>query len=162
MSDSEKARSSGGAWPYAIAGSLILFAAAMVGFAVWTGFLPRDLVAPDYYARELRHDAQMAREVAGRAADTGLALDPAGARLSVRIAPAAGGRSPQGRVDFYRPSDARLDFSVPLALDDNGAQVIDASAVPRGLWRVRLIWTTGGPERFIEQEVFIPRDPPAS
>jgi hypothetical protein len=60
---------------------------------------------------------------------------------------------PAGRIRFYRPSDAALDFEIPMAVDDQGRQAVDVSARRGGLWRVRVQWKAAGQDYFFEQIV---------
>jgi hypothetical protein len=60
-----------------------------------------------------------------------------------------------GRVHFYRPSDARLDRELPLALNADGVQRFDAKELAAGLWKVRVLWSVEGKEYFLDQPVIV-------
>jgi nitrogen fixation protein FixH len=143
-------------WPYAI---LAWFAFAITVAVVFTAFAVRqefDLVRPDYYEEELRHQRRIdsVKRTAALGEAVSLRHDRATQRLRLTIpATHAGAR---GEVHLYRPSDAGLDVRLPLETDADGVQWIDAAAVKTGLWRVRVQWTAGGEEFFLEQSVVIP------
>jgi hypothetical protein len=60
-----------------------------------------------------------------------------------------------GVIQFYRPSNAKLDHEIPLAIDAHGVQTIDAKAMAAGLWKVRLQWSVNGQEYFFDQAVVV-------
>lgn len=146
-------------WPYAISGVLALFFVLVVGFGVYASRLRFDLVRADYYAEELRHDTQAerlrrTRALAGAVSVTPL---PSGA-LAVQLPPGPAGDAVSGRIQFYRPSDARLDHETELHPDAAGSQTLDARLAP-GPWRVRLGWTRGGEEYLHETLLVVPGVP---
>ena len=60
-----------------------------------------------------------------------------------------------GKIELYRPSDARQDKNVKLAADENGTQQIDVRGLQSGLWKVRVNWTCAGQEYFVEKPITI-------
>ena len=70
--------------------------------------------------------------------------------------PTAQAVSAVGQIQLYRPSDSSLDRTFPLAVNSSGVQQLDAKTLPAGLWKVRVRWTTGGEEFFIERAVVVP------
>ena len=139
-----------------------LIIAAFVGFALFIGNMVRqamrtevDLVSQDYYQKEIAYQdhidqVKATRKLEGQiqivhaAAAGQLSLDfPASSR------PAAG----QGRVRFFRPSDAQLDFELPLLLNAEGQQHIPTARLARGRWRVQVSWTRQGKDYFLEKTI---------
>ncbi len=62
-----------------------------------------------------------------------------------------------GNLHLYRPSDARLDRNVPLALNAAGIQRLDAKELRDGLWKVRVKWRFDGKDYFVDQPVIVAR-----
>lgn len=148
-------------WPYALVAWFALFAAAL---AAWTIFATRqnlDLVRADYYEEELRfqrHFDRLKRTEAIRS-ELGLDHDRAGRAVVLRLPPALLTLNPKGEVRFYRPSDASLDFSVPLHLDSSGRQRLGVESMREGLWKIRAEWSAAGQDYFLEQVVVLDRAP---
>lgn len=143
-------------WPYAI---LAWFVFAITVAVVFTAFAVRqefDLVRPDYYEEELRHQQRIdsVKRTAALGGAVELRHDRATQRLRLAIPAAHAGA--QGEVHLYRPSDAGLDVRLPLETDAAGVQWIEADTVKSGLWKVRVQWAAGGEEFFLEQSVVIP------
>lgn len=153
------ARPSRSLWPHAILAWFVVFSSAM---AAWITFALRqntELVSADYYEEEVRFQSQLDRlnRTAAVRGDVAVLYDAAQGQVTLRL-PAdhvVQRPSPSGRIRFYRPSDARLDFEVPLALAGPGEQRIDVSARRGGQWKVRVQWKAGGQDYFFEQIVVL-------
>ncbi|MES2774811.1 MAG: FixH family protein [Bacteroidota bacterium] len=61
----------------------------------------------------------------------------------------------KGLVEFYRPSDASKDFSMPLVAGADGKQLFDRQKFTRGLYKVKITWNKDGKQFFAEQSLFI-------
>lgn len=128
-------------WPYAIILYFVVFIAAI---AVWITFAIRhdqELVRKDYYEQDLKFQADL--EGQARAATTQVSVDYDSSKQRVTISLPA--TAAEGAIYFYRPSNAKLDRQIELALN-NGSQCVDVRRFESGLWRVRLIWTADGVE----------------
>jgi hypothetical protein len=128
-------------WPYAIIFYFIVFITAI---ATWITFAVRndhELVRKDYYEQELKFQADIDGQA--RAATTQVSVDYDSATQRVTVSLPAG--AAKGAIYFYRPSNAKLDRQIELAID-KGSQSVDVTRFESGLWKVRLIWTTDGVE----------------
>lgn len=148
-------------WPYSILGFFIV---AIIGAVVWVGFClghNSDLVAHDYYEQEVEYQGQLDRmeRADGLSGRASIALDAEAAVIRVRlpVEHVAGGA--QGGIHLYRPSEARLDQMVGLALNSAGEQQLDAATLAPGLWEVRVAWSAGGEEYFLSRKIRIDRGP---
>ena len=129
-------------WPYGVAGFLVLFATTVVLFARFALGHPVDLVRPDYYEQEIRHQQQMDRVERTRALGdrAGVRLDASRGAVVITVPASHAGPEPVGTVQFYRPSDPARDRIVPLP----------------GLWKVQLRWSAGDQEYSIDVPVVVP------
>jgi hypothetical protein len=142
-------------WPWSIAG---VFALGFTGAVVWVVFCifnGQDLVAADYYEREVVHQQQMERAQRALAlgANAGIAFDSQSRCIVVRLPADHAAASPQGTIELYRPSEAGLDRTFPLVIGSGGEQLLGVSALKQGLWHVRLSWTVNGLEYLLEEKV---------
>jgi len=143
-------------WPYAIIGWFVVFGSAM---AAWTVVAVRqnlDLVRPDYYDHEIRYQQQIDRQA--RTLPFGstvtVAYDAAQQHITITL-PAAHAAQARGKINFYRPSDAKLDREAKLLVNTVGEQVLDAKPLRPGLWKIRVRWTIGGEDYYFDQTVVI-------
>lgn len=140
-------------WPSAIGLFYGCFAVAVVGVAIFAMRQPSDLVAEDYYARELKHQARIDSETRGLAStEFAVNVAPDARALDLRLP----GQGITGEINLYRPSSAALDRTIPLAPGVDGHQRIDLSGSAAGLWKVQVRWVEAGVERYREDTVVLP------
>ena len=137
-------------WPFALTAFILLFIAALIGFALFASRLPDDLIAPDYYQQELAYQKQVERQ---RRAEGAAAPRVELAEGALRLTFPAG--TTGGQVDLYRPSDSRLDKRLAIRPDAQGRQDIPAAELAPGLWKVKIRWMMNGSDYFAEQPVVI-------
>ncbi len=126
-------------WPYAIIGWFAIFGTAMAAWVVVAVRNDMDLVSADYYDREIRHQQQIDRQVRTLPvqSEVKVAYDAAQQRITVAL-PAAHAALARGKINFYRPSDAKLDREAKLSLNAVGTQDLDASLLRPGFWKSRV------------------------
>jgi nitrogen fixation protein FixH len=59
----------------------------------------------------------------------------------------------QGNIHFFRPSDQKLDFTLPLQTGTN--QQFNTAKMLPGYWRVRVDFTADNQAYFVEKELII-------
>lgn len=128
-------------WPYAIIAYFVVFIAAI---AVWIAFAVRhdhELVRKDYYEQEIKFQTEIDGRSRAATVDVEVSYDSTKQLVTVAL-PA---QPSSGSIYFYRPSDAKADREIMLALK-NGAQTIDVRGFESGLWQVRVNWMNDGAE----------------
>lgn len=144
-------------WPYAIIAWFLVFG---IGMAAWVVVAVRndpELVRADYYEQEITYQRQLDRlqRTAAVRHQIALTYDAAVEQVVLRLPSSPGTGSPLGTIHFYRPSNAQLDFDVPVALDATGLQRVPAGKMRGGLWKVRVNWTSGGEEFHHDQSLVL-------
>lgn len=143
-------------WPIAIVGYFVC-AAVFLGYFVTVAVRHHDdLVSPDYYEKEVRFQTQLDTLNRSRdlASQTAITFERAASSIVITLPPEKT-QNATGIIELYRPSDARLDRQLPLAVDSDGIQRLDAKPLQVGLWKVRVKWTTNGHDYFLDQPVVI-------
>ncbi|WP_460615399.1 FixH family protein [Hymenobacter seoulensis] len=141
-------------WPYAIVLTFVLFA-SYIGYMVQQAMRTSvDLVSADYYQQELAYQQRMDTEArtAALPAPVQLTYDAATDRLRVQLPEDLVNQPVTGQVHFFRPSDQKRDFTLPLQLT-GGGQEFNTSRLQPGYWRVRLDFTAGGQAYFVERNI---------
>lgn len=143
-------------WPISIATFFALAILFIVCFIAWAVRQREDLVSADYYEREVRYQSQLdslnrSQVVAAR---TVVTFEPAGQTIIITL-PEAQTPGVTGSIHLYRPSDARLDRELPLALAADGTQRLDTKKLAAGLWKVRVKWNAKGQDYFLDQPVIV-------
>ncbi len=144
-------------WPVAIIVLFVVFFSGLVSFIVFASRQRVDLVRPDYYEQEIRYQQQLDRVERTQAikGTTGIDYNRQQQLIAVRLPVKHAGLS-SGGIHLYRPSDERLDQRLPLLLDAEGGQKIDAKNLLPGLWKVRVQWSCAGEEYYIDKAIVIP------
>lgn len=143
-------------WGYGIAGVYILFAISAIGFVIFSRFHQMDLVTKKYYEEELKYQDQIDRTQRANALPQTLNWEYVAAAKSVILKFPVDSLAQQisGTIMFFRPSDARQDLVLPIELSDQGHQVVNAAELSKGMWRMKIFWTTGETE-FYNEEVLV-------
>ncbi|HEX5218727.1 MAG TPA: FixH family protein [Verrucomicrobiae bacterium] len=143
-------------WPASIIGFFVLAIIFLVTFVAWAMRQREGLVSADYYEQEVRYQQQLdsMNRSQSIAAQMVVTFDPMQQVINVAL-PREQRTGANGVVHLYRPSDARLDREMALAIDENGVQKVDAKTLENGLWKVRVKWNSGGQEYFVDQPVIV-------
>ncbi len=143
-------------WPTAIIGFFVVAIIFLGSFIAWAMRQREDLVSADYYDREVLYQRQLDSMNRSQllAAQAVVTFEPARQVIVITL-PAEQTRGATGHIQLYRPSDARLDREVPLALTAEGIQRLDTRELREGLWKVRVKWKVGGEEFFLDQPVIV-------
>jgi hypothetical protein len=140
-------------WPHAIIAWFVIFAAALGAWVTVAVRQKMDLVRADYYEEEVRYQGQVDRlnRTAALRSEVAIHHDATKREVTLQLPAAHVSPRPSGSIHFYRPSDAALDFRVPLAVEATGLQRIGTDALRGGLWKVRVQWSAAGHDYFHEQ-----------
>ena len=144
-------------WPVCI---IAWFTLAILGCAAFIFFCnrhPADLVAPDYYEQEVRYQGQIERiqRARQRARLASVTYDAGQKLIRVALPPGQALGRASGSIQLYRPSAMDQDRQFELQPGRDGVQNLDAAHLRPGLWEVRVSWTVGGQDYFIDQRVVI-------
>jgi nitrogen fixation protein FixH len=144
-------------WPYGIIAAFAIFITGTIGLIVLACTHRIDLVSADYYEQEIKfqnHLDQLRRTKALDAAGT-VAYDAARQEITISLPIDQIRPTLCGRVQLYRPSAAALDRQVALAPNSSGIQIVEAKDLRPGLWKVRVSWSVGENDYFIDRKIVI-------
>ena len=144
-------------WPYGIIAAFAIFITGTVALIVLACSQRTDLVSTDYYEQEIKFQSHLDRLRRTRELDvTGLvAYDAARQRITISLPAEQVRHAVSGRVQLYRPSAAGLDRQLALAPNSSGVQVVEAKGLRPGLWKVRVSWTVGENDYFMDRKIVI-------
>lgn len=144
-------------WPIAIIGFFVLAILGIVSFIAWAVGQDMDLVRKDYYAQDISYQKQFDRMQRAQQLNSAATIehDNTAQTIVITLPAAQSHRETTGFVHFYRPSDASLDQTVKLAVNENGTQRIDATSFRDGHWRIRVYWKVNGEEFYFERSLVL-------
>ncbi|QDA61047.1 FixH family protein [Hymenobacter jejuensis] len=144
-------------WPYAIIAVFVLFG-GYIGFLVrQTMKTSVDLISTDYYQQELAYQKRMesVARTAALPAPVTVLHDAAARKLTLQLPASLAGQPLAGTVHFFRPSDLKLDFTLPLQANAELQQQFSTAKMQPGYWRVCLDFTAGKQAYFVEKPLVI-------
>jgi hypothetical protein len=111
-----------------------------------------DLVSSDYYAKELKYqDIITATENTQGLSEKVIVMQKAEG-VEVKL-PAQEAPRHDGKIEFYRPDNARLDFTETFA--DVSVISADRSKFKPGMYKVKVSWMSAGKPYYDEQPLFV-------
>ncbi len=144
-------------WPLGIIVTFVLFFAGTVALIVVACSQQAELVSADYYEQELKFQGRIDRveRTQQTATQATVAYDLATHSITVSLPADQAGHDVSGHIELYRPSAAGLDRAIKLEPDTKGVQRLDAAGLVPGLWKVRVSWTVGKQDYFLDQKVVV-------
>jgi hypothetical protein len=140
-------------WGKGIAAVIIFFILGM-GLMVYISVTKNiDLVTPNYYEKEIKYQEQIDKIKNTNELKQQLEIEYTRENLLFTFPPASG--IIKGEISFYRPSDAKKDFRLPIELDKENRQDVRTENLQKGLWKVQVNWSMGGKEYFKEDKIMI-------
>jgi nitrogen fixation protein FixH len=135
---------------------LIALIATMV---TWSMHQDSELVGADYYDQEMRFQQRIDSTKRAQAFGSQVAIAYEAGQIVVRLPVAHAAKHPVGTIRLYRPSEAKLDQEVKLAVDPAGQQQLPTAGLRPGLWKTRVSWTVGTEEYYRDETLIIPSTP---
>lgn len=123
-----------------------------IGSMVYQMFqLDINLVRDDYYQKSTQHDEKMNEEIRTEKVNIDLFYDRKNENITF-IVPNEW-QDVSGEIQFYRPSDSKMDFTVPIVMQ-NSKQILSTGAIANGKWQVKAFFEHQG-ETFYKEITFI-------
>lgn len=142
-------------WGYKIILVFIIFAAGILTLVIKSMRTRIDMVTPDYYAEELKYQQNIdAQKNAHRLSDPVIIAQTTDS-VEIIFPQECIGVELKGEIIFYRPSDSRKDFTLPLQPDEFGKVLIERERFDRGNYRIKLQWESNDTPYFQEKQFFV-------
>ena len=109
-----------------------------------------DLVAEDYYKQEIEYQGQMDKISNANSLKEPIGFEYFRSDRTIKLSfPLAHVKQDlHGKIHFYRPADASEDREFDVHPTDSGEQLIAVSGFSKGLWKIKIAWSSGGKEYF--------------
>jgi nitrogen fixation protein FixH len=117
-----------------------------------------DLVTDNYYEAELDYQNDIDAMGNARAEAVHVAISENAAGVAIRF-PESWDNTLEGTAQFYRPSNKKLDFELPIALVDS-EMLVPARRLPEGRWNVALRWNYKGKTYLVKESFTYTRRAP--
>ncbi len=111
-----------------------------------------ELVAPDYYAREIKYQGTIDKLDNAKSLSSAIVVQKQGEEITVAFPNEMKGKAVTGTINLFKPSDQAKDQVLAIALDSDAQQRISVSNVS-GLYKVQVDWTAEGKDYYSEQSI---------
>lgn len=142
-------------WPAGIIAFFVVFISFMMFVWAYANSQHVDLVVPNYYERQIKYQQQIDRIQRTKDLPEPLRLSYSSRQhlLEIYFPAFFLPEKVTGNITLYRPSDARMDYSVTIALNSEGKQFIPTENLLAGLWRIKIDWEADGLDYYYEEAV---------
>jgi nitrogen fixation protein FixH len=143
-------------WGTGIALTFALFAAGIIFLVILSSRENTDLVSKDYYNKEIAFQSQIDKKKNADQLTQPLqvAFNKSTDIISISF-PNQTPSSVEGKIHFFKPDNAALDFDVNIATNSSLQQNVNAEKMKKGLWRAQVDWKSNGKSFYEEKNVMI-------
>jgi hypothetical protein len=114
-----------------------------------------DLVATDYYNKGIQHQEQIDRLNRTNSMDEAVQINSENGFVRLVFPKSFTQKNFSGTIQFYRPSNSKKDFSLPISIDTSAQQIVSTQNLEKGYWTVKLNWTQDSIEYYKESSFVI-------
>jgi hypothetical protein len=115
-----------------------------------------DLVAPDYYAQELKYQERIDQINRSQKFNEPLNWEVEEEGIRFLFPQEVQGAGVAGKVVFFRPSDSDKDLSKPLKVNARGEAFLSFDGLSAGAYTMQVSWHTGDSAYYNEGFIQIP------
>lgn len=138
---------------------IFLFYAVFVGlsiaFVIFSMGKEVNLVTEDYYGEELKFQNKIDIMERSLLAKVKPEIIFENNKLIIQLPDSTNKFKLNGNIHFYRPSDNKLDFKIPVQLSSENITSIDLSGLKKGKWEAHLSWFDNELEFYTEKTFMV-------
>ena len=114
-----------------------------------------DLVAEDYYKQEIEYQEQIDKITNTKALKEPIIFKYSAEERSIVLNFPASHivQGIEGKIHLYRPSNSEEDKEYNIQPEDTGVQTIAVGSLSKGLWKVKISWSSAGLEFYDEKVI---------
>lgn len=142
-------------WGTGILFVIIFFLLAVIAFFIYISNLDINLVEDNYYEKELAYQQRIDKLNNTSSLPGKIEVLQEPGVIIIQFPHLDSALIPSGYLTFYRPSDPKKDFTVPLQLNDSCRQVLNISRIDKGKWMIKLDWNMNGKEYYFEEDIIV-------
>jgi hypothetical protein len=142
-------------WGTGVVIGIIVF--VVISITTTVIFMTQDvsLVSDNYYEKSLSYQDEIDKQSRTNSLDEQVKINFNGEVINILFPADYLNKNISGEIYFYRPSDSKLDFKMPLDLNEEGNQMILAKDYEKGFWRMKLNWIMDGNRYYNERAITI-------
>ncbi|HSL89068.1 MAG TPA: FixH family protein [Ignavibacteriaceae bacterium] len=141
-------------WGTGIVIAIVIFMALTIATVIFMMNQDVDLVSSDYYEKGIKYQEQIDMENRSQRLKDNVKMEWSGNLFEISFPDEFEDQAISGEIFFYRPSDSKKDFRLPLNITDL-KQYIPVQGLEKGLWRVKLNWNLKNKDYYYSETSFI-------
>jgi hypothetical protein len=142
-------------WGTGILISIIVFMSITILTGIYLMNQDVQLVTENYYEKDLKYQNQIDKLNRTAALEENVEIKFDGSAVEIIFPESFQNKRISGEVYFYRPSERKKDFKIPLTLTPDLKQIIPVTRIDKGFWRIKLNWNMEGKEYYNERAITI-------
>lgn len=142
-------------WGKSIVAMIVFFMAIWAGLVFFAFNQKVDLVAPNYYEKELQYQQEIDKQHNTMALAGKIKITQSESTIAITFPVLETGSAIAGNVTFYRPSDSGRDKTIPILTDSTGTMHIGLKGFTPGFYKVKIQWNTPVQKYFNEESIRI-------
>ncbi|NWG26977.1 MAG: FixH family protein, partial [Ignavibacteriaceae bacterium] len=141
-------------WGTGILIGIIVF--VIISITMTVIFMTQDvsLVSDNYYEKSLSYQDEIDKQSRTKSLDEQVKINFNEEVITISVPSNYLNKDISGEIFFYRPSNPKLDFVLPLQLVE-GNQIIPVERLEKGFWRLKLNWTMDGNGYYNERAITV-------
>ncbi len=125
-------------WGKSILAVYIGFVLLMVFMVYMASKQDFDLVAKDYYQQEIEYQTKIDANKNQTNSNNTWQIKSSSNQIEISLANFAANKKPVGKIEFYRPSNSKLDVIKELDLDAEGKMIFSAQNFKTGPYLIKI------------------------
>ena len=142
-------------WGHKIILVFIVFACGILTLVIKSMRTRIDMATPDYYAAEIKYQQNIDAQQNAKRLSIPVNIAQLADSVEITFPPEMLDKTVEGSIHFYRPSDSRRDFTIPLRLDASGKLSVSRSLFYKGSYRIKIQWEADSASFFQETPYYI-------
>ena len=111
-----------------------------------------DMVTENYYAKDLVYQNEIDAEKKANSLTSKIKIEKSSEGLHIYFPEELQEKNVSGSIQMYRPSNEKLDFQIPLQIE-NSTMLIEDSKLVRGSWKVTIDWEMDGEQYLFKKAI---------
>jgi len=143
-------------WGVGISITIIVFLIGSLATVYFTTTVDYDLVAEDYYEKELVYQEQIDKMKRANELPEQLVIKLEGDNIKFKFPSIFNNSKIEGEIYFYKPSSEDLDVRATISLDEENSLYFSQADLSKGLWKIKVEWGVQGVEYYTEKIIMVP------
>ena len=139
-------------WGHKLVFFMVLFMLFIVYMIYRISVQQVDLVDTNYYERGVKYQDELNKFTEAQVVKPHVNFDGTAGVIRLKI---EGSQNISGTLLIYRPSDEKMDFTIPFETDTTQSYTYSTASLQKGLWKATFEWTLDGKLMAAEREFTI-------